>query len=270
MLARVVTLCLTLLALGSAPYLPYANAQSSSGETNAYKNAIANALQEFELGNYAEAREQFRVAHEITPSARTLRGLGITEFELRNYPESVMFLEQALASDTKPLSGEMRSQAEAVLDRARGYVGEVTIELTPGDAEVTVNGQPSALSEEALLLAVGDHILEFRATGYATQRRGITVKGRQKQTLTVDLAVLPSTERADASPISGERPPEATPVYKRWWLWTTIGAVAVAGGVTAALLVRRAREPDYEYRPGLSEAVPDDLRGGLTVPARSR
>lgn len=32
-----------------------------------------------------------------------------------------------------------------------------------------------------------------------------------------------------------------TPVYKKWWFWTTIGlgAAAVAGGVTAGVLLSR-------------------------------
>lgn len=39
-----------------------------------------------------------------------------------------------------------------------------------------------------------------------------------------------------------ERPPES-PVYARWWFWTIVGAVAVAGGTAAFLVGRHAEDP---------------------------
>lgn len=52
----------------------------------------------------------------------------------------------------------------------------------------------------------------------------------------------PATEPVDAGPqpwlVSR---PRRTPVWKRWWFWTAIG-VAVAGGVTGAVLLTRERE----------------------------
>jgi len=31
--------------------------------------------------------------------------------------------------------------------------------------------------------------------------------------------------------VSATAPPKKTPVYKKWWLWTIVGAVAVGAGV---------------------------------------
>jgi hypothetical protein len=31
--------------------------------------------------------------------------------------------------------------------------------------------------------------------------------------------------------------PASTPVYKKWWLWTIVGAVVVGGAVTAGVLL---------------------------------
>jgi tetratricopeptide (TPR) repeat protein len=50
------------------------------------------------------------------------------------------------------------------------------------------------------------------------------------------------------------------PVYKRWWLWTTVGLV-VAGGVAAGLTV--ALYPAPKFNPTLGE-----LSGGLTLQVR--
>jgi hypothetical protein len=242
-------------------------ADAHGRESNAYRSAIATALQEFELGNYAEAREQFRVAHKLAPSARTLRGLGVTEYELRNYPESVRYLEQALASDEKPLDGAMRKHAEEVLYRAQGYVGVVSLEVKPEHADVTLNGQPIELSRGSLLLPVGDHVLEFAATGHATQRRSTTVNGRERQTIRVVLTALVTAPQSEPAAMTADRRPSDPPVYRRWWLWTSVGLVAVAGGVTTALLVRRSRDGDSEVRPTKSPNVPRGFEGGLTLPS---
>lgn len=56
--------------------------ESTQKEPAGYRDAIDTALQEMGLGNYEEAREQFARAHALSPNARTLRGLGISEFEL--------------------------------------------------------------------------------------------------------------------------------------------------------------------------------------------
>ena len=94
-----------------------ASAQAAKREAPppGYSETISDAVHELELGNFAEAREQFRRAHAVSPNARTLRGLGVTEFELRNYGESAELLQQALDSDVKPLEGKLRSDAEKLL-----------------------------------------------------------------------------------------------------------------------------------------------------------
>ena len=261
---RVLILCASLIAFTTPSRLLAQPLSAEGRETGAYRNAIDSALAEFELGNYAEAREHFRVAHGLDPSARTLRGLGIAEFELRNYPDSVLLLEQALASEIKPLTADMRTQVENVLRRARGYVGEISIHHTPSSAEVAINGQPANMSDAAVLLPVGDHVLEFTATGYVTQRRSISVKGGAKLSIHVDLVAL-TTEEVDHSSAKRERSNLLQPLYARWWLWTTIGLVA-AGTATTAVLVRRARN-SADLEPRLSANVPDEVRGGLPVPA---
>jgi hypothetical protein len=48
-------------------------------------------------------------------------------------------------------------------------------------------------------------------------------------------------DAATASPtlVTATAPqPAATPVYKRWWFWTGVGAVVVGGAVTAFFLTR--------------------------------
>ena len=45
----------------------------------------------------------------------------------------------------------------------------------------------------------------------------------------------------------------ATPLYKRWWLWTIVGGVVAAGAVTGAVLgTRAAATPEYPNYRSLS------------------
>jgi hypothetical protein len=232
-------------------------------EPPGYREAIDTALQEVELGNYEEAREQFARAHALFPNARTLRGLGISEFELRRYVTAVGYLEQALASPIKPMEGGMRRDTEALLLRAKSYVGKLSLSLSPELASVIVDGATTIVNAgEPVLLDVGDHVLEFRAEGYATERREVSVRGGQGQELTVTLAALvpqavPAAEPTQAPPAAPLEAPrsERTPVYKRWWLWTVVGVV-VAGAAVGTALALTMKTETKEYRALPTENTP--------------
>lgn len=210
----------------------------------AYDEAIRAALHEHEHANYQEARVHFQRAHELYPNARTLRGLGKVEFELRNYGESVRYLEQALASTVRPLDTALRTETERLLARARVYVGEVHVDVEPGSATVSVDGIAVASGPKASMsLLVGDHVLEFQAQGRLSQRRVIRVRGGEE---TVIQVVLPTPEpltSADARRLDEE------PLRKKWWVWTAAGVV-VAGIATGIAVAASQRDPETRAASG--------------------
>lgn len=221
----------------------YAQGQGASDEPAGYRELIRTAIEEYDSHSYAEAHEQFRRAHELFPNARTLRGLGLTAFELRSYPDCVRYLEQALASDVRRLDAATRTETEALLGRARNYVGTVQLELSPASATVAVDGHElDESAERPLLLSVGEHILEFSAPSKLGQRRAITVRGGDTQTLAADLvdqSVALAGETTSTAPVGSEREPGRTPLYKKWWLWASIGAAVVGGAVVGTLFATR-------------------------------
>jgi hypothetical protein len=234
-------------------------------ESEGYRETIGRALQELQLGNFAEAREQFARAHALFPNARTLRGLGITEFELRHYLVAAEHLGQALESNVKPLEGKLRQETKDLLERAQAYIGELRLALSPRDALVVIDGtQTVASTGGPIRIEVGDHVLEFRASDCVTERRQVTVHGGQPQVLRVELAPLapaatePPAQAAlalPAAPTQEEARSERVPVYKRWWPWTILGVV-VAGAVAGTVVGLRARETSTEYRGVSSENTP--------------
>ncbi|MEO6708274.1 MAG: tetratricopeptide repeat protein [Planctomycetota bacterium] len=211
-----------------------------------YTEAINQALSELEAMNYPEALAEFSRAHEIFPNARTLRGLGMVEFELRHYAESKRLLEQALASAVKPLDEKLRSETESLLDRARRYVSDLFVKLEPATASLTIDGRsPEYASNGSLQLEVGEHVLEARASGRATERRTLNVKGGERLDVKLSLESLAQPAPVVAAPVTPASDPvhprdasSDKPAYKKWWLWTTVIVVAAGGATAAALLLR--------------------------------
>ncbi|MET0340172.1 MAG: hypothetical protein ABW252_04190 [Polyangiales bacterium] len=242
-IARAARSCALLCALSVACMPPRARADAvDAALASEYDRTIDRALDEHERGHFQEAREHFRRAHELMPSARTLRGLGKVEFELRNYGEAVQRLSAALASDVKPLGPDLREEVEHLLERARAYVGEVHVAVQPHTASVSVDGVTVASGPTAALaLLVGDHILEFRASGRLPERRHIHVRGGEQVTVQVVLAA-PELHAAAPASFAGERRPSATPAYKKWWVWTLTG-VALAGVATGIAVAATRDDP---------------------------
>jgi hypothetical protein len=216
---------------------PAASAQPEV-EPAGYGEAIAAALAEHDRHNYEEARVHFQRAHALYPNARTLRGLGMVEFELRNYGAAMHYLEQALSSRVKPLDEALQRETEKLLARARLYVGEVHIDVDPGYATVSVDGVTVASGPKASFsLVVGDHLLEFRAHGRLPERRAISVHGGEQ---TVIQVVLPAPALTSAAARPAALPPAAlhddrTPLRRQWWLWTVVGVVAAGAAVGIAV-----------------------------------
>lgn len=201
----------------------------------AYTQAIAAGIEEYDLGHYLEARVHFQRAHALEPSARTLRALGNVEFELRNYGDAARWLHAALASDKRALDARLRDETEAVLAKARAYLGQVHVNVEPEVASVIVDGVTVASGPEASLeLLVGEHVLEFRAGGLASERRIVHVKSGERTTIEVRLAPLGHAPMHSAFEIRS-RPRDELPRARRRWLWavgsTAVAALAVGLGV---------------------------------------
>jgi tetratricopeptide (TPR) repeat protein len=257
-------LAAVLLMLSAAPVqaAPPSNASESSEvkskEPAEYKRVVGRAVREFDAGNYPEARALFTQAHELYPNARTFLGLGLVAFELRNYGTCVENLETALSSSVKPLNDQLRQSAQDVLGKARGMIAQLNLEVSPDPdaARVLLDGVPVALAEgQALILEVGDHVVEVQASGYLSERRALSIVGGEKLKLSVvmrQVEAAPSpAETAQAAPLApgpheqDDRDAKPRRWYKSPWLWVSVSVVVVAAGVTTGLLLR----PDAKTEP---------------------
>jgi tetratricopeptide (TPR) repeat protein len=158
-------------------------------DPNTYQRVKALAVEEWNAGHWAEARALFLLAHGLRPSARTLRALGKTAFELRLYPEAVRELSAALTDPRQPLDAELSNETRALLDRAEASVGRYRIELDPPDVVMRIDGATPLLEPDgSVMLALGTHQLEIEASGYQSERHTIEVASSDEKTLTFRLS----------------------------------------------------------------------------------
>ncbi len=236
-----------LLPLVIVPLAARAQAENAT-EPEGYRQAVEDALAEYGYRNFEEASSLFARAHGIFPNARTLRGMGMAAFELRRYEESASQLEAALACEVKPLEGELRAQTDALVARAHGFVARVRLSVAPEQAALFLDGAAIPKPQRgALLVRLGEHVLEAQAPGYGAQRRTLRVRGGEELRVELALQREPLLPGPDEQPVSTrERPPR---LYKNPWLWSAVGAVVVAAVATGVALSRRPHSDPSDALP---------------------
>ena len=144
-----------------------------------YATLIREALVEYNAGNWEEAHLLFKRAHAIRPSARTLRGMGLANYERRSYVAAIRDLEASLSSSESPLSADQRATTERALARARQYAAIYTLEVPAGVAVLIVDGQRIALPEDRRVsLDPGKHELSVKTESGETIERDIEAGAR--------------------------------------------------------------------------------------------
>jgi hypothetical protein len=228
---------------------PKAWAQGTAGQTPAaseespeYKQAIGQALEEYGLQHYEESRTLFERAHSLDPNARTLRGLGMVEFELRHYVAAEGYLEASLKSTKKALTEEQRAAVTDLLARTKQFIAKYELAVepeAPAGMRVELDGKPVQWdSQEPLSVEAGEHVLRVSAPNADSREVHLDVKGGEQQTLRIELTVRGPQEAVQApKPVQGPVRP-----YKKLGIALTAagGFVAIAGGVLGVMALSKA------------------------------
>lgn len=205
------------------------------------KTILREAVQEFDLGNWTEARALFERAHELQPTARTFRAIGLSAFEEKSYAAAVWNLSQSLTDNRNPLDAGQRSKVEDVLRRARGFVAEYKLELKPAAAQLTVDGRKPTLLEGKLLLDPGDRLIQLSAPGHQSSERHVSARPNENGFLHIALspevvAQAPAGEPATNAELPAPQPAPKSTTDPRFGTQQIVG-MAVAGAGVASLAV---------------------------------
>jgi pyruvate/2-oxoglutarate dehydrogenase complex dihydrolipoamide acyltransferase (E2) component len=198
------TLCVCVLAcMARTPSASAQDAGVAADDTSAeYRELIEQALSEFKHKNWPEARVLFRRAHELSPNARTLRGMGVVSYEMRDYVHAVLELSSALTDPRQPLNDAQRKECENLLGRSRTFVGAYALKLEPSQAEVSLDGSPLLRDAEGrVLVSFGEHTLRAAAPGYQDTTSHLSVQGGEQGELRIVL-YRPQPAAAAAAPVS--------------------------------------------------------------------
>lgn len=251
------------LLLGSLIASPVAAQAKGKAETSAnqseYDRLLKEALSEFGLGNWTEARALFERAHELKPSARTLRAIGLSAFEEKSYATAVASLRAALNDTRQPLNAKQRDEAQNAIERALNYIGEYELVITPAgvNATVTIDDREPVMLDGKLLLDPGKYTLEVSAEGYEVVRQNLEARPREKLTLRIALQPpKPETTEVAATPAAGTAPKahqEEEGLTTQQWIGIGVGAAGVAAlGVSAAFgLTAMSKSDDAGCSHGL-------------------
>lgn len=251
---RISLFCLLAVLLCPALCVPHgALAQPAAAESSRYRAIIREAVAEFSAGRWEEARALFTKAHRINPSARTLRGLGMTAFELRNYVEARQMLSQAMQSKVLPLTEVQRTHTQHLLERTNAFIGVYTIHAPIGTS-LLVDGQPPDLDNEGrLLMNGGRHMVTASLQGYANQIQQVDVRGGEVGVLPFNFTTpaTPGARSAGGStgmggaqavaasyPTPAPRRPQATELWP--WLLVGGGGVLVGASLVTGLMAKGA------------------------------
>jgi len=280
--SRALALLFALLAFAASSS---ARAQTE-GPPPEYRGLVDSALEEFDAQHWAEARALFERAHAIFPNARTLRGMGMAAFELRDYVAARRALDASLTETRRALTDEQRTQVSELAARARVFVGDFQIGPAPSGSVVAVDGAPVAVDGDitqraSLPLAVGAHEIALRAPDGRTERAQLTVHGGESAALA--LAILEPPARAlepapDPTPTPAPTPqptPTSTSADVGWAWGLTIGGgvLVIAGAVLlglgasdAAFVSSAVRGVEWsDLSAAYSRVTPLEAAGGVAL-----
>lgn len=218
-------------------------ASASVRAQDPYDIAIQEAVAAYNESRWDDAARFFEQAHEIDPSARTSRGIGLAAERAGRFVAAWRALTASLADQRRALDAEQRAEVRALLDVVRRRIGFVILEDLGADATIEIDGVVVTASAGVIPVEPGDHRLRMRSAGASTLRSVTVAAGAEVR---VSIADAPRTDgsaddghdSSDGGLTTDAGPTDAGDggLTSQWWFWTGVGAVVVAAIVVTIVL----------------------------------
>jgi len=220
---------LTLLALPGGAFAQ----ESPSGDTD-----LELARAHFRTGEiyyqrskYPDAAREFEEAYRLSRKSDLLYNMG------KSY-DGAGDHARALAAYRRFMSAVPDSPDRAMVDKRvealSRLVGRVTIKTNVEGATVQLDALqlgPAPIADP-IEVNPGAHMIIITHEGHRTWRKPFVAAPGADLTVTANLeSLVKVVVRKELVEVERK-----VPVYKRWWLWTLVGAVVVAGAVTGGVL----------------------------------
>jgi hypothetical protein len=224
-----------LLIVSVAACTALTSAAASAAEPNA-DDLIARGLELRRQSRPAEALEQFRRAHALEPSARTVGQLGLVEASLEHWLDAETHLNAAVAAPNAAWVRKNRGFLEQALDVTRAHIGELVI-TGPYGTDVAVDRKPVGTlpAVKPLRLAEGNAVVTATSTGFKEFSKTVTIAGGSKTSLAIVLdgaAQRPAAAIAAPAPLPAPAPAALSVTDQPARSWKQpVGAGLIAAGV---------------------------------------
>jgi PEGA domain len=173
----------------------------------------------YRAGDFAHAQVELLAAQRLAPDrANPYRWLALTEVELGDCRGALVHVEGFLSR--VPADDPRIAELLAVRRRCTAS-GTLHVESAPSGATIRIDGGPPIATTPTpmLSLRVGAHRLTIEKPGHRSQSEALEIRAEGVTYLRYALVA--------------ERDP---PLYRRWWFWAAVGAVALTtAGVTYGL-----------------------------------
>jgi hypothetical protein len=193
----------------------------------------------YDIGDFAHAAEEYKQAYLATPRPEMLFNIAQSYRLAGDLANALFFYRSYLRNMPKggnrvEVEGRIR-KIEAELLRQHKVVSEPpnAAEAWPGDKNAAPQNNPAASQNNP---AASQNKSATTPNNAAPQQKDAAP---QNNAAPQTSAAPQNNSRADLV----QAPPAATPTYKKWWVWTVTGAVAVAAAVGVSLGVTLGTAP---------------------------
>jgi hypothetical protein len=235
-------------------------AQASTAPPETQTKATAQGLLDegsrlYGEGDYAGALDKFKTAYAAYPSPKLMFNIGQANRDLGRPVEALHAFEKFLADDITASPGTT-ADARKSLAELRDKLGRIRIDCQTAGAEVSIDGKSMGQTPlpEPIWATPGRHQVTANHAHAALAIENVTVSAGGLHTVALQLHSLADPVVAPAAgldttaasltsaPAARDESASDQPLYKKWWVWTGVGAVVVGGAVTAFLLSRRSND----------------------------
>lgn len=172
--------------------------------------------------------------------------LGQAEYNLKRYRMAAEHLAWGLKYLPASGSPQVAERSRQILDLCKEEVGTLDLQIKNKGAEVVVDGE--VIAEAPLVTPVfvnpGEHRLEVRLAGHASEKFTMTLAAKQSKSRSVELKPLvpqaqPAAPVPAPPPIS---PPPAVPESRASWTPVIVGGIVTLAGLSAGVAFEFARQ----------------------------
>lgn len=256
-LSLVLSVC---LALGSSSV---ASAQDPREQA---RQLFQDGVAQFDAGEFQSALRAFEEAYRIAPHPSVRINIANCLEQLGRYSEALASYRTFLEETQGTLKPAERAEIERAVERLQSRFGILDVELSPADAQLTVDGDvPTRSPTGQIAVTPGNHVVRAALDGYDPAQQVVNVTGGSTQSVQLTLerseplptpvasaAVELDTDRAPAQP-----EPEQPKSSLRPWVWISAGAtVALAGGFAATAVMTMGAQNDFDDNAALSRNQP--------------